>query len=60
MRRRTHSRRATVVVLALAIAAMLSVAVPSRALYCSTALDKACRVVFGTYCKVAHKDPCFP
>ena len=60
MKRTVRSRFTIVVVLAFAFFTVLATVIPSKALYCDRELDTACRVVFGTYCKVTRQNPCLP
>ena len=60
MKRNHRSRLAIIVVLAFAFFTTLATTIPSKALYCERDLDPACRLVFGTYCKVTRQNPCLP
>ncbi len=56
-------RRLRTLVLGAAIGgiAVLGPAVPAHALDCQPGLvSTVCSAVFGTYCKVTHRSPCFP
>jgi hypothetical protein len=56
-------RRLRTLVLAAVIggATILGPAVPAHALDCAPGVfTTVCTAVFGTYCKLTHRSPCFP
>src|SRR5205809_3308680 len=53
-------RKIRMVLAALSLGAFVGWTPPAHALYCASELDAACRLVFGTYCKVTKRSSCFP